>query len=177
MTVTPVEHAPSMTDIDELATTFSRLMRTFNRARQQFLARARHNVEWSSQLLISTVVNEGPLRASALAELVQSDASTVSRQVAQLVKDGYLERRADPADGRASLLVATAQGRELHQDHMQVRNEHFQRMLDHWSERDVRRFSALLSRFTDDFLNSKKGWFDENGEPVREAATVSQRES
>ena len=152
-------------------------MRTFNRARQQFLARARHNVEWSSQLLISAVVNDGPLRAGALAEMVQSDASTVSRQVAQLVKDGYLERRADPHDGRASLLVATAQGHELHRDHMQVRNEHFRRMLDQWSERDVRRFSALLHRFTDDFLNSKKDWFDEDAEPVREAATASQRES
>ena len=177
MTLVPVDNAASVQDIDELATTFSRLMRTFNRARQQFLARARHNVEWSSQLLISAVVNDGPLRAGALAEIVQSDASTVSRQVAQLVKDGYLERRADPDDGRASLLVATSQGRDLHRDHMQVRNEHFQRMLDQWSERDVRRFSALLQRFTDDFLNSKKSWFDENGEPVREAATASQRES
>lgn len=152
-------------------------MRTFSRARQQFLADAQHNVEWSSQLLLSCVVNEGPIRSSALAEHVQSDASTVSRQVAHLVKDGYLERRADPADGRASLLVATPQGHALHRDHMKVRNEHFQHMLNQWSERDVRRFSALLRRFTDDFLDSKKGWFNGDGEPVREAATASQRES
>lgn len=169
--------APSGDNIAELATTFSHLMRTFNRARQQFLAHARHNVEWSSQVLISAVVNEGPLRVSALGEIVQSDVSTVSRQVAQLVRDGYLERRADPADGRASLLVATPQGRELHRDHMKVRNEHFRRMLDQWSERDVRRFSALLRRFTDDFLESKNGWFNEDGEPARDAATAPQRET
>src|SRR6266496_4475855 len=165
------QSAPSRADIAELSATFSYLMRTFTRARQQYLARARHNVEWSSQLLLSCVVNDGPLRGSALAELVESDPSTVSRQAAQLVKDGFLERRADPVDGRASLLVATARGLELHREHEQVRNEHFRRMLAGWSERDVRKFSALLRRFTDDFMKSKKTWLDDLAEPTRQAAS------
>lgn len=173
----PVVDAPSADDIAELASTVSHLMRTFARARQQFLAHARTNVEWSAQLLISAAVNEGPLRVSALAEIVQSDVSTVSRQVAPLVKDGYLERRADPTDGRASLLVATPQGLELHQEHLKVRNEHFRRMLDEWNERDVRRFSALLRRFTDDFSESRKAWFDEVEQPGPEAAATPQKEN
>ena len=165
--------------IAELATTFSNLMRTYTRARQTFLAQARHNVEWSSQLLMSWVVNEGPLRASALAEMAESDPSTVSRQVAHLVKDGYLERRADPADGRASLLVASERGLELHREHLQVRNEHFRRMLDEWDEPDIRGFSELLRRFTVDFEKNRRTWFDEDVEPPRDAAstTTPQRES
>ena len=57
--------------------------------------------------MLKCLQTEGPLRAGALADCLQSDPSTVSRQVAALVKDGLLERRADPDDGRASLLVLT----------------------------------------------------------------------
>jgi len=157
---------------------FSDLMRTFIRARRQFLAKAQHNVEWSAQLLISCVVNEAPVRASVLSEIIESDPSTVSRQVAQLVKDGYLERRADPDDGRASLLVPTERGLDLHREHLRVRNAHFARMLGEWDEGDLRQFSALLRRFTADYEKKRKTWFDDDVEPVRDAAhPVSQRET
>jgi DNA-binding MarR family transcriptional regulator len=171
------EH-PASDEVAELATVFSELMRTFIRARRQFLAKAKHNVEWSAQLVISCVVNEGPLRASVLAEIVESDPSTVSRQVAQLVKDGYLERRADPDDGRASLLVPTERGLDLHREHVQVRNSHFARMLHEWGEEDLRQFSVLLRRFTADYEKNRKAWFDEDAEPLRDATRLtSQRES
>ena len=176
-----VEHAHEVAvkgDVAELATVFSDLMRTFIRARRQFLAKAKHNVEWSAQLVIACVVNEGPLRASVLAEIVESDPSTVSRQVAQLVKDGYLERRADPDDGRASLLVPTERGLDLHREHLRVRNSHFARMLGEWGEGDLRQFSALLRRFTADYEKNRKTWFDDDVELVRDAAhPVSQRET
>jgi DNA-binding MarR family transcriptional regulator len=165
-------------DVAELATVFSDLMRAFIRARRQFLAKAKHNVEWSAQLVISCVVNEGPLRASVLSEIVESDPSTVSRQVAQLVKDGYLERRADPDDGRASLLVPTERGLALHREHLRVRNSHFERMLGEWGESDLQQFSTLLRRFTVDFEKSRKTWFDDEVEPPRVATPLtSQRES
>lgn len=165
-------------EVAELATVFSDLMRAFIRARRQFLAQAKHNVEWSAQLVISCVVNEGPLRASVLSEIVESDPSTVSRQVAQLVKDGYLERRADPDDGRASLLVPTERGLALHREHLRVRNAHFARMLGEWGESDLRQFSVLLRRFTADFEKNRKTWFDDDVEPPRDATPLaSQRES
>jgi len=157
----PPAQAPSADDIDELATTFSGLMRAFKRAHQQFVLKAEHEVEWTSQVLLSCVVNEGPLRASALAGLVDSDPSTVSRQIAQLVRDGYVERRADQADGRASLLVATEKGTAAHREHRRMRNERYRRMLTEWSERDVRKFTALVRRFTADFEAHRKSWFDD----------------
>jgi DNA-binding MarR family transcriptional regulator len=153
--------SPSADDIDELATTFSGLMRAFKRAHQQFVLKAEHEVEWTSQVLLSCVVNEGPLRASALAGLVDSDPSTVSRQIAQLVREGYVERRADQADGRASLLVATEKGTAAHREHRRMRNERYRRMLAEWSERDVRKFTALVRRFTADFEAHRKSWFDD----------------
>jgi DNA-binding MarR family transcriptional regulator len=91
------------------------------------------------------------VRASAIAEGLQSDPSTVSRQVATLVKDGLLERRADQGDGRASLLVITDRAHVVLAQQDQQRIDHFADMLGDWSSEDRRQFAALLSRFTTDF--------------------------
>jgi DNA-binding MarR family transcriptional regulator len=51
-----------------------------------------------------------PVRLSELADSVELDLSTVSRQVRDLVGAGLLDRAPDPADGRATLVSLTAQG-------------------------------------------------------------------
>ncbi len=146
-------------DIAAFADAYLRLMRTNRRAKQQFLAAAKHNVEWAASVIISCVASDGPLRASALAEMVQSDPSTISRQVAALVREGLLERRADPVDGRASLLVTTPKGDAAYREQIGMRTKHFARMLADWDERDVRQFTALLGRFTDDFESNRSQLF------------------
>jgi DNA-binding MarR family transcriptional regulator len=120
-----------------------------------------HDVEWSAHLLLKTLSVEGPMRSSALAERIESDPSTVSRQVASLVKDGLLERRADPGDGRACLLVPTDRAAAVISEHNEIRLEHFGRMLAGWSEDDLRRFAGLLERFTADFENANNDWLTE----------------
>src|SRR6478609_2759565 len=54
----------------------------------------------SPLFLLVKLAHTGPQRASALADLVGADPSTVSRQVASLVKAGFVDRQADPNDGR-----------------------------------------------------------------------------
>src|SRR5690349_22300310 len=49
----------------------------------------------SAIVLLKNLVAMGPSRSSALAAAVHSDPSTISRQVAALVRDGLVERRAD----------------------------------------------------------------------------------
>jgi DNA-binding MarR family transcriptional regulator len=132
------------------------LMRSFNRARTRMLADAAHDVDWSAHVLLKCLANEGSMRASAIAECLQSDPSTVSRQVAALVKDGLLERRADPVDGRASLLVLTPRADDVLAEHEHIRLRHFARMLDDWPERDLQSFAALLHRFTQDFESANQ---------------------
>lgn len=148
----PTEADP---DVSALADAVQRMIRVLRRARSQSLARAQQDVEWSANVLIVTLVHEGPMRAGALAESVQSDPSTVSRQIAALVRDGFVERRADPVDGRAALLVATAQAEQLVREHQRIRNRHLDRMVAGWTDEDRRRFAELLSRFTDDFETYK----------------------
>ena len=67
-------------------------------------------VERAADVPPARLVIDGPHRSNALAEAAHSDPSTVSRQVAALVRIGYVERRPDPADGRACLLAATDEG-------------------------------------------------------------------
>jgi DNA-binding MarR family transcriptional regulator len=143
-------------DVRALADTFVDLVRAVNRARAQMLAAAAHDVEWSGHVVLKVVANAGPMRSSDIAECLHSDPSTISRQVAGLVKEGLLERRADPVDGRASLLATTARAREVLTDHDEIRVQHFARMLQSWNDRDVHRFATLLRRFTDDFQRSSE---------------------
>jgi DNA-binding MarR family transcriptional regulator len=157
MTDTAVRQPPSAPPREQVAAvadTFVELMRAFGRARARLLAAAAHDVEWSAHVLLKCLHVEGPMRASGLAECVHSDPSTVSRQVAALVKEGLLERRADPEDGRASLLVLTPKAQAVLAEHNEIRLDFFARVLDGWSADEVAQFAALLARFTADYENA-----------------------
>ena len=152
---------PKRGDVAAVADNFVALMRTFNKARARMMAAAAHDVEWSAHVLLKCLHNEGPMRASALAEFLQSDPSTVSRQVAALVKEGLLERRADPADGRASILALTAEADDVMAEHDEIRLDYFEKMLDTWSDADLRRFARLLGRFTNAYDQANSHWIAE----------------
>jgi DNA-binding MarR family transcriptional regulator len=62
---------------------------------------------------LATLVRCGPLRLGDLAAREQVAAPTMSCVIAGLESAGYVQRDADPADGRARLLAATGQGEQL----------------------------------------------------------------
>jgi DNA-binding MarR family transcriptional regulator len=124
------------------------LLRTVRKAKARMLADARGDVDSATQLLLHTVAQAGPMRTSTLAATVGSDLSTVSRQVSALVTAGLLERRADPADGRACLLALTPAGEARLADHEQDRDAFFDEVLDGWTEDELSQFAGLLARFT-----------------------------
>lgn len=145
-------------DVAAVAENFIALMRTFNKARAQMLAAAEHDVEWSQHMVLRCLQHEGSMRAGSVAEHLKSDPSTVSRQVAALVKDGYLERRSDPEDGRASLLVLTSKADALLAKHDQIRLDYFAKMLEGWSDAELRRFAGMLDRFTKSYETTNNDW-------------------
>jgi DNA-binding MarR family transcriptional regulator len=81
---------------------------------------------------------------------VHSDPSTVSRQIAALVRDGLVERRADPDDGRASVLVPTESGLELLEEQRRRIGLALGRVVRQWAQEDVDAFLELLERFVVD---------------------------
>jgi DNA-binding MarR family transcriptional regulator len=165
-----VAPARARAHVADVADRFLTLMRSFTRVRARLLAAAAHDVEWSAHVVLKSLATAGPIRSSELAERIESDPSTVSRQVAALVKDGLIERRADPADGRACLLVPTAKGEAVLSEHNAIRMQHFTGMLEDWSDADLRTFAALLQRFTDDFDNANHDWLSEQFAATRASA-------
>ncbi|WP_232661553.1 MarR family winged helix-turn-helix transcriptional regulator [Pseudonocardia sp. TRM90224] len=140
---------------DEVATQLFRLVRLVERAQVQHHAANPDAVERATYLLLVHLVKDGPRRAGALAEAVHSDPSTISRQIGHLVKLGYVERTADPEDGRATLLAATELGQRVYQQNRARRNEWIAGMFDSWSAADGAQFAELLGRFTTDFETVK----------------------
>jgi DNA-binding MarR family transcriptional regulator len=134
------------------------LLHTVRRSKARLLAAAGSDVESASQALLRVVASDGPMRASALATSVQSDLSTVSRQVATLVGQGLLERRADQLDGRASLLHVTAAGQAVVAEHQRARGAFFDAVLDGWSAADQDQFAHLLTRFTTAYDQTHGRW-------------------
>jgi DNA-binding MarR family transcriptional regulator len=162
MTADAVDGRADPEVVTAVADNFVQLMRSFTKARARLMAAAERDVEWSAHVLLRSIAHsEGPMRSGALAECVQSDPSTVSRQVAALVKDGYLERHADPEDGRASLLALTAKGEAVLAQHDRVRTEYFAQLLDGWSDAELRRFATMLQRFSAAYEAANGNWITE----------------
>jgi DNA-binding MarR family transcriptional regulator len=140
-----------LANLDELGVELFRLTRLVERAHARVTGQERDGVERAAFLLLAQLVRGGPQRLSTLADAVHSDVSTVSRQVAQLIRRGLVERRPDPTDGRAGLFAATEAGVAGLQARRRRRNEAFAEMLRDWSPHDVRRLGELLARFNHDF--------------------------
>lgn len=143
-----------------VAESFIDLQRTVRRLKARLLDAAGNDVESATQVLLHTVAAEGPMRTGALAASVQSDLSTVSRQVTALVGRGLLERHADQLDGRASLLAVTEAGRTVIAEHQQGRAAFFDEMLTGWSAEELRRFAEQLTRFTTAYDHTHTAWLD-----------------
>lgn len=137
-----------------------RLVRASHAIRGQIHARQGEGLEWAGYMLLLQLCKEGPQRSSALAANACIDPSTVSRQVSQLVSLGLVERRADPDDGRASLLAATDQGQARHQAVHDRRDRAFSHLLDGWSDDDVRLLTDLLHRLNESFLQHRGSMLD-----------------
>ncbi|MGF6883500.1 DNA-binding MarR family transcriptional regulator [Nocardia sp. GAS34] len=141
--------------IDLIALQLIRLGRIRERTAAQIAAASGGEIEAASYGIIFRLLADGPMRSGALAELLYSDASTISRQAAALVKRGLIERRADPADGRASVLAVTDAGRELAASLRRRRNEALSTVLSHWSDDDREQLAHVMRRFVDDYEQAR----------------------
>jgi DNA-binding MarR family transcriptional regulator len=145
-------------DLRELAEVFMELVGTAHKGRAAMLQDAAEGQEWPGHVILRSIREGGPRRASDVAESLHLDPSTVSRYVAGLVRDGLLERQADPADGRASLLVPTVAGDQAIGELDRRRAAHFDDMLAAWSDEDIATLERLLGRFVGDYVAMHQRW-------------------
>jgi len=100
-----------------------------------------------SAMLLLFPLMQGPQRPGTLAELSHADPSTISRQVAELVRRGLVRREPDPSDGRASLLAITDAGREVCERVRTLRRELLAAAVAGWTDTELGTLASLLSRF------------------------------
>jgi DNA-binding MarR family transcriptional regulator len=104
-------------------------------------------LERPSFVLLLLIAEHGPVRASALADRLFIDVSTVSRQLVTLESAGWVQRDPDPEDRRAQLLRVTAEGEQVLDCNRLARTEALADLLGSWSEADRAAFADQLARF------------------------------
>lgn len=97
--------------------------------------------------LLKTIAHQGPLRITELATISHLDTSTVSRHVAQLERNGLVDRSPDPADGRAQLVGISTDGQHQLDQAFERRREILESTLAGWESDDIATFERLLTKF------------------------------
>ena len=100
-------------------------------------------------LALRHIVDEGPLRPTTLAGMLEVDLSVVSRQVRALEEAGLVQRRPDPADARAALVSVTPAGGQALETVRQQRAAALADVVSGWPPADVDEFVRMLTLFND----------------------------
>lgn len=99
--------------------------------------------------VVLRLIAEGECRATRLAQRLGVGAPVLSRQIAELVEQGLVVRRKDPADGRAQLVALTPSGADKLQRLEGRRSAVFQKSLRDWNEDDAVSARKALQRLTE----------------------------
>ena len=111
-------------------------------------ARAVHeDLQPASYLMLSWLVDEGPVRASAMVERFNIDKGAISRQLQHLDELGLVVRTPDPDDGRASLVAASDDARRRLADVAADRRKLLDEQLGDWTAEELEGFAGMLERY------------------------------
>jgi DNA-binding MarR family transcriptional regulator len=98
----------------------------------------------------------GPQRCSALAARLGVDVSVASRQVSALERAGYVDRRPDPLDGRASLISLSGAGAAALARTRAARRTWAAAALQDWTDEEARQLTAQLERLAAGLERSRR---------------------
>lgn len=107
-------------------------------------------VDPSQAAILYSLSCRGSVRVGDLAESMRLDASTVSRHVHQLQEQGLIRRDQDPADGRASIVDVTDEGRTALRATFDQRRAFVAEAMADWVPDDRDRLRDDLVRLTTD---------------------------
>ena len=113
-------------------------------------ARAVHpDMQPTAYLLLSWLADEGPVRASAIAESFGIDKGAISRQIQHLDDLGLVTREPDPDDGRATLVAASDDAVRRMRDVAAHRRKWLDEQLGDWSSAELNEFVDTLGRYNE----------------------------
>jgi DNA-binding MarR family transcriptional regulator len=155
--VTPTDRHVSRSDeLRRLEAEVGVLVRRIRRVIHE-RARAVHpEMQPASYLLLGWLADEGPVRASAIAESFGIDKGAISRQIQHLVDLGLVTRSPDPDDGRATLVAASDDAVRRMADVAAHRRKWMDEQLGDWSAAELSDFVDTLGRYNDALDRSRE---------------------
>ena len=118
----------------------------------QILAKTGESLDQPSHQTLRHLLAWGSMRPTALAEVLNTGASHVSKIVRRLEDAGLVQRTVDPTDRRATLVSLTPSGETAALGVYALGDRMISEVLQGWSAPDVRRYTALTQRFVSDAL-------------------------
>ena len=97
--------------------------------------------------MLTYVAENGPMRASEIAEQFDIDKGAISRQVTHLTELGLLARVTDPDDGRAMLVSVSDEGRTPADRRGPAPSQVARRAARRLGREDLTGFVAALGRY------------------------------
>lgn len=104
-------------------------------------------LQGASYMMLSWLAQQGSVRPAQMADSFGIDKGAISRQLQHLVDLGLADRSADPEDGRATVVSASAKARELLQAVTVQRRKVLNDRLSDWTDSDLAAFAETLSRY------------------------------
>ena len=135
--------------LDTIETQVAMLMRLGEATRRATELKPHRALDRSAYVILRHLQAAGPLNVSALADRLNLDGSTVTRQVTALEKDGLVQRTPDPRDGRGTVIAPTDKGLTQVDAVRKARREVYDVVLGDWSESDRAQLAAVLERLTE----------------------------
>ena len=120
----------------------------------EILAKSGESIDQQSHAALRHLLAWGAMRPTALAEVLATGASHVSKIVGRLEADELVERTTDPADGRATLVSLTKDGEEAARGVYALGDRMIAEVLEEWSPADIRRYTDLTEKFVKDAIDS-----------------------
>jgi DNA-binding MarR family transcriptional regulator len=111
-------------------------------------------VDRAGYLAMRVLDGLGPVSTNALAQALGLDASTVTRQVAALERDGLVARRPDPADGRSSTITLTPAGLRSMCEVEEERRRRIEALVRDWDDAEQAGLAAALTRLNSSLVET-----------------------
>lgn len=140
-------HESRLESIGRLESEVGVLIRRVRRVIHVRAQAVHEDLQPAAYLLLAWLADEGPVRASAIAESFGIDKGAISRQIQHLDDLGLVTRAPDPDDGRATLVAASDEAVRRMTDVAAHRRKWMDEQLGDWSSTELADFVDTLSRY------------------------------
>ena len=151
-----VKQSPGGDEFELFASSLFRLTRSL-RAASHLWIQLPGGLSPTDVTLLKVLEDHGDARSGFIAERLHVGPSVISRQLVSLTAGGLVERRRDPADGRAELVSLTEEGRarlaSLRQAYVERMREHF----TDWNPATATAAARTLDEITDHIIPALGG--------------------